>query len=602
MSGMPDDWAAGGRRVRQADGRRTRRSEGRHARTGPPEDEQAPEFTLPEVSDLDDDPKTLAEDAQWAAKLRPGRAPGAPDQAAPPPAEVPPAAPTTDSWPPAAASPSPSTGADPWETSLSDGTGEVWGSSPGASGDGTAEPWAAAQPSTSTSSSDLWGAPPAGGTSTGDWTSPGEAFQPERPAPDWSLGPTPPAPAAPAAPAPPPGSDTGSWAGIGGGSGSWSGGTDPATPWEPDVDVDPWAPEATSRPPWESAAANPSTADMPFRSAKAPQAPPAMPWEAQPPPRPEPTSTASDPSTSSGTDFRELFAELARDREATPPPAPAPAAGGPGAPGEDPAVQAAHAEARRLIEEATGQWLWDADKRAGTGEVAAPTSGYRTGSAYGLPEPGSAGGVGSPTAFGHGGQAPGATLGGYGGTADPRGTDPGRRPPSSWSEPLPPPPVPDGSGPYGPALSFAPPGSAPTEVGPSATPPPPSRDLTPTRGPGRHERSDEPLWTPDRRAGEDDTGGVGWLWSVEEHGASPPVPGSWLREPPKSQVREVDGLARSIEGRQLRQLEGRSQGRRARRSQRWPIRIAIASWLVLFAVLCWLYFFPWLEGVLPENF
>jgi hypothetical protein len=588
MSGMPDDWAAGGRRVRQDEGRRTRRSDGRRVRAKRSEDEQSAEFTLPVVPDLDeDDPKTLAEDAQWAAKLRPGRAPAPAAPADPDPApsgELGPVAPSADSWTPAAASPPPSTGGDPWETSLSDGTGEVWGSSPGLS-DATGEPWTTTPPPATTSSGDLWGASPAGGGSTGDWTSPGGgAFEPERPAPDWSLGEPPAAPAA--------SSD----------SGSWGGGVDPSAPWE--QDMDPWAPGQASRPPWEP---DPPATSQPFQAATAAEASSAMPWEAPPPPRPAPTS---EPSTSSGTDFRELFSELARDREAAPPPAPAPAAGGQGPHGEDPAVQAAHAEARRLIEEATGQWLWDADKRAGANEVAAPAAGYGTGAGYGPPQPGAAigGGLGAPSTFGTGGQPPGATPGGYGATGpDGPGTDPGRAAPSAfgspaWSDPLPPPPVPDRSTPYGAAVSFAPPGSAPTEVGPSATPPPASRELTPTRGPGRHERPDEPLWAPDRRAGEDDTGGVGWLWSVEEHGASPPVPGSWLREPPKPQAREVDGLARPIEGRRLRQLEGRSQGRRARRARRWPFRIAVAAWVVLFAVVCWLYFFPWLEGILPENF
>jgi hypothetical protein len=30
--------------------------------------------------------------------------------------------------------------------------------------------------------------------------------------------------------------------------------------------------------------------------------------------------------------------------------------------------------------------------------------------------------------------------------------------------------------------------------------------------------------------------------------------------------------------------------------------MAVAAWVVLFAVVCWLYIFPWLEGILPENF
>ena len=62
-----------------------------------------------------------------------------------------------------------------------------------------------------------------------------------------------------------------------------------------------------------------------------------------------------------------------------------------------------------------------------------------------------------------------------------------------------------------------------------------------------------------------------------------------------------------IEGRHMRQLEARPDGRRARQRparvrRRWPVRLAILAWIVLFAVICWLYVFPWLEGVLPENF
>jgi hypothetical protein len=38
------------------------------------------------------------------------------------------------------------------------------------------------------------------------------------------------------------------------------------------------------------------------------------------------------------------------------------------------------------------------------------------------------------------------------------------------------------------------------------------------------------------------------------------------------------------------------------RTKRWPGVMAVAAWLVLFAVVCWLYIFPWLEGILPENF
>jgi hypothetical protein len=34
----------------------------------------------------------------------------------------------------------------------------------------------------------------------------------------------------------------------------------------------------------------------------------------------------------------------------------------------------------------------------------------------------------------------------------------------------------------------------------------------------------------------------------------------------------------------------------------WPKAVAIISWIVLLMVVCWFYVFPWLEGVLPENF
>jgi hypothetical protein len=382
--------------------------------------------------------------------------------------------------------------------------------------------------------------------------------------------------------------------------------------WQPDAGA--WSPEPSSRPLWEPEPPAAPSAGQPFPAASAPEPPSARPWETPSPLPAEPAAPLSEPSTSTGSDFGELFAELARDRQAAPPPAPTPTAKDASPRHDDPAVvQAAHAEARRLIEEATGQWLWDADKRPASDEIAAPATSYGTTTAHGLPQPGptagsgagpaTGSGHGSPTAFSPGGQAPGATRG-YG-AAQPTGpaTGPGYGASApfgtpGWSDPPPPPPVPDSSAPFGAAASFAPPGSAPAEVGPSATPPPLSRELTPSR----HEQSDEPLWAPDRRAGEDDSGGVGWLWSVEEHGASPPVPGSWLREPPKPQVHEVDGLARSIEGRRLRQLEGRSQGRRVRHARRWPFRVAVAAWVVLFAVVCWLYVFPWLEGVLPENF
>jgi hypothetical protein len=549
MSGTADDSAAGGRHLRHADGRRSRRSRR-------PEDEQSSDFSLP-VADLDeDDPKTLAEDAQWAAKLRPGRAPtaGTPAQDEPEPA-------TSADDLAATATPPPGGGGDPWDGFSTDGSGEFWRSSVGGSaGDHTGGPWEPAPEA----AGDPWT-----GDWTGDRTAPGGAFEPE-PAPDWSVG--------------------GQPAAAGDlGTGSWGGAGDATAGWEPDAD--PWSPG----PSWEPDPPGAPSAGQPFQ---ADWPPAARPWEA--PLEPERSSfPASEPPTS-GDDFGALFGEPARDRQAE---AQAPAADDPAPPPqEDPVVQAAHAEARRLIEEATGRWMWDDEKPSRSGEVAAPAAGYGGLPAPGLPQAGPpapeyGGQAGAPA---YGGQD--AAPGGYGAA----GSAPWHPAPSGgWGDP-PPPPARGASAPHGPGLSFAQPGSAPTEVGPSTTPPPASRELSHTRGPGRHEQQDEPgsrLWAPDRRADEQDAaGGVGWLWSVEEYGASPPVPGSWLREPPTQQAHEVDGLARPIEGRRLRQLESRSHGRRVRQGRRWPVRVAVAAWIVLFAVVCWLYVFPWLEGVLPENF
>jgi hypothetical protein len=39
-----------------------------------------------------------------------------------------------------------------------------------------------------------------------------------------------------------------------------------------------------------------------------------------------------------------------------------------------------------------------------------------------------------------------------------------------------------------------------------------------------------------------------------------------------------------------------------RRARAWPRVVAIIAWIVLLMVFCWYYVFPWLEGILPENF
>jgi hypothetical protein len=174
MSGRPDDWVEGSRRVGQADGRRTRRSDGRHARPRRSEAEDAPELRLPDPDD--DDPTTLAEDAEWAAKLRPGRAPTSGElgpvtsETAADSSQAPPTRDTGAAWDDAASSsgswdaPASSSGSwemstepatgGPWNTAPSDGTGDLWAASPSET---TADPWA---PSSSA-------APPA----TDPWTS-----------------------------------------------------------------------------------------------------------------------------------------------------------------------------------------------------------------------------------------------------------------------------------------------------------------------------------------------------------------------------------------------------------------------------------------------
>jgi hypothetical protein len=600
MSGKPDDWAAGGSRpVGHADGRRTRRSEGRHARPRRSEPDDAPELSLPEPDD--DDPTTLAEDAQWAAKLRPGRAPGSADTgpitaettAHNPPAP-PPSSGTGAAWDDPAATggwgqPSAEPATDhPWNPAAAGGTGEIWTGSPSET---TGDPWAPVAPPPA---ADSWPSSPGGTDSgTGEW-SPGIAASGRRPGQRLSdLRYERPAR---------PGADPS--------TGSWNLDPDTTGSWEPETT---WS--TAARPSWEEppAAAPPGP---PYPTTPAPEPPAAGPWEPPLPRRPTPPAPAStDP------DFGSIFADLAQDRQAEAPsqPAPAPA-------DEDPAVRAAHLEARRLIEHATGQlfqsdptmaWEQDEPPHTRADEIAEPAVNYGTAPSSGQPrtDPTGGTGLGGPSSFGPG---PGATGGGYGPSPDPGGygPPPGQdsagsygAPPTSpgWSDPLPPPPVPDAATPYGAAVSFAPPGSAPADLGGAPpSPPPAGRALSPAQG--RDGSADDSygsgsrLWAPDRRADEEDSGGVGWLWSVEDHGASPQVPRSWVREMPTAPRHDLEGQARPIQSRQRRQLESRSSGRRARHAKRWPVVMAVAAWVLLFAVVCWLYIFPWLERILPENF
>jgi hypothetical protein len=603
MSGRPDDWATGGSRpVGHTDGRRTRRSDGRHARPRRSEADDAPELSLPDLDD--DDPTTLAEDAQWAAKLRPGRAPGAGDtgpitaetaaDSSPPPgggtgaAWDDPAA-TSGSW----QAPAEPTIRDPWEPAPSGGTGEIWTGSPSET---TGDPWAPS--SVSPPAADPWPSSPGSNESgTGEW-SPGIAASGREPGQRLSdlRYERPP----------------GSRAGPDPSTGSWGLDPDATGSWQPETA---WSPEPATRPSWEEPpAATPPGHPYPT----APEPPAASPWEPPLPRRPTPAPPAP---ASTDPDFGSIFSDLAQDRQAE-----APSQPGPAQADEDPAVQAAHLEARRLIEHATGQLfqsdptrLWEQDTPPHTraDEAAEPAVNYGTAPPGSLPRTDLANGAGfgAPSSFSPGsgttggGYSPPPTPGGYGqppgqGGAGATGSYGAPATSPGWSDPLPPPPVPDAATPYGAAASFAPPGSAPTDLG-GAPPPAPGRALSPAHGRDWSDDSDgsgSGLWAPDRRADEEDAGGVGWLWSVEDHGASPQVPRSWVREMPTTQTHDVDGQARPIESRQRRQLESRGNGRRVRHAKRWPVVMAVAAWLVLFAVVCWLYVFPWLEGILPENF
>ena len=668
MSGRPDDWVEGSRRAGQADGRRTRRSDGRHARARRSEAEDAPELSLPDLDD--DDPTTLAEDAEWAAKLRPGRAPTtgemgpvtsetAADSSQAPPTRDPGAAwddpasssgswddpaSTSGSWDdPASTSGSwemstePATGG-PWDTAPSDGTGDLWAASPSET---TGDPWAPSS-SAAPSATDPWASSPdIGESSTGDW-SPGIAAagrEPGRRLSDQRYG-RPPAPGVGAGHDPwgsgglkseagtqetgghaePSGSPPVNW-GSGGlkseagtqetgghaepsgsppvnrGTGSWGLDPDATGGWQPETA---WSPEPAAHP-WEDPPAA-TTPEPPYRATPTPEPPSAGPWEPPLPRRPTPATPA--PPASTEPDFGSIFSDLAQDRQEE-----APGRHGPAVPdaepqNEDPAVRAAHLEARRLIEHATGQlfqsdptMLWEQEEPlTRADEVAEPAVNFGTAA-----------------------RRPASDRGGWRSWRVRPVAGSGRRPRHAGlvrlvgdldrleRDPLPPPPVPDAATPYGAATSFAPPGSAPADLGGAAPPAQtPGRALSPAYG--REWSADDSdgsgsgLWAPDRRADEDDSGGVGWLWSVEDHGASPQVPRSWVREMPTTQAHDVDGLARPIESRRQRQLESRGNGRRVRSAKRWPVVMAVAAWVVLFAVVCWLYIFPWLEGILPENF
>jgi len=120
-------------------------------------------------------------------------------------------------------------------------------------------------------------------------------------------------------------------------------------------------------------------------------------------------------------------------------------------------------------------------------------------------------------------------------------------------------------------------------------------------------------WESGERAGT--VGDEDWLWPVDREDQALTSPGRGMRPPEGLRAADRPEAGTTIEGRRTRQLEGRSRsspasrpdGRRVRPRdsrvrRRWPLRMAVLAWIVLFAVVCWLYVFPWLEGVLPENF
>jgi hypothetical protein len=83
------------------------------------------------------------------------------------------------------------------------------------------------------------------------------------------------------------------------------------------------------------------------------------------------------------------------------------------------------------------------------------------------------------------------------------------------------------------------------------------------------------------------------MWRPDEVlEAEPAVPLSAAGHPPARPASDRIQLAEAEPDWELEE--------RPRRS--WPKAVAIISWIVLLMVVCWFYVFPWLEGVLPENF
>ena len=368
---------------------------------------------------------------------------------------------------------------------------------------------------------------------------------------------------------------------------SWAHGLDGTAVWEPEPQD--WADPPRAGPSWERPTAEPAT--RPWEPQEPWGAPPsAGTWDPEPRPVDDPAATRPWEAVTAppDTEFGSLFADPAADPFADLQGGMAGAAPGPlagaAAPEqfsarfeerpetEDTALAAAQAEARRLVEQATTQ-SWSP-------EPSWWEEGDHTGIDQFTDEP----------------------VVSFGSVSD-RGVAPA---PPSGPTPAPPPAIPD----VGPVW----PGSPPPGTGPG-------RALEPAAsswdrpGPGPGPAGADPAtqgWELAERLGA--AGDEDWLWPVDrEHEARPSGARSG-RQAEGGQAADRPGVT-TIEGRRVRQLEGRSrsapagrsEGRRVRQRdsrvrRRWPLRVAILAWVVLFAVVCWLYIFPWLEGVLPENF
>ena len=165
-----------------------------------------------------------------------------------------------------------------------------------------------------------------------------------------------------------------------------------------------------------------------------------------------------------------------------------------------------------------------------------------------------------------------------------------------------------------PVVPFGPPSGralAPaTPAGPARPPHPaaPGRALEPPAAGREHDASGRDASDQATQAwARGATGDGEWPRPAGDDSRARMPGGRRVRAPEDGHVVGRGEAVAPIEGRHMRQLEARPDGRRARQRparvrRRWPVRLAILAWIVLFAVICWLYVFPWLEGVLPENF